>query len=711
MRRGLGRTGLVAVLVAGLIVGTQTAASSLADFFEPPSLDVPAAQESSDSCPWTGTVMRIDKFSASDVEEPDTFSHRWTHLVAHSTAPVEGEICGTTWRAWDKEAQDEVTHPLPPDDCLRTRDVQGEGFNSGAGRIEVSIGGGVNGIWHARVVGLGGEYEFPYSETRDNCGEVSTTTGMAMQFADVTDTDCSRIKVPNANIQAFRYTCIQDYPEEPSVAGYSYKRYVVTQGAFRRTACDGSVDTDAGGVSDCAEHDAGTDPLVPADDGRPTPTPTPTQTCPPSKPRVPALHAEAHDVIASREVRFRLDDAAVNAAGYGYVLAYGDGTTETIAPGRTNRHTYPAAGEYKATLVMTYPPNCVSDPRTFDVVADPATTYAPAVHLHPDEPIFPDTVKPFLRSAVLVHDRPNKVGYPGYLATERCPDVVLAAGRDADLDKVRSTRGRWTKVGRTEPPLNVARLGRHEDAYQVRERDVRAVSDRYGARIDTCVVTKNRYRAHEPDAKKSGNHKSRHDGLVLSLAGARNKVLRGDHTLARARLYVDLVPGRYVAYWLFYPDNVWRHRGVAAITERHEGDWERVIVGLDDFDGRMTSVAYYQHYCAARIYSRNELALENGTHPPVWPALGGHASYQKNVGRKDGGSCFVVQGHTDVTAAGGKIWRTWKPTAGGASRLVNVTDQPWNEFEGAWGDPRKATLANYGPPAPGAQDPKLPKGW
>ena len=189
-------------------------------------------------------------------------------------------------------------------------------------------------------------------------------------------------------------------------------------------------------------------------------------------------------------------------------------------------------------------------------------------------------------------------------------------------------------------------------------------------------------------------------------------VLRGDTSFRRAKLYVDYRQGRYIAYWIWYPYNSWRSNP-GPITERHEGDWEHVTVKLDSFSGLMTTVGYYQHYCAAKLYSRHELLLESGTHPPVWPAKGGHASYQKNVGRKTVGSCWKggPNGPTDTTGAGGRIWRTWKPTAAGGSALRDVRLESWYGFEGAWGDPREADFANYGPQAPGGQAGGLPAGW
>jgi hypothetical protein len=240
--------GLSLVLAMALVVASQTAASSLDPWHEPPPLELSAAQVSSDACPWVGSVVRTQKFTAEQTGST-AFGHTWTHVVGHATAPVAGQTCGTSWRTWDKDTGWEVDTTDP--DCTRTRNYAGEGFTAGSGELELSIGGGVGGIWHARVVALGGEYEYSGSETRTNCGETTTFPLTPMQFADISDDECARIQVPSATVQAFRYTCQRDRagvplhlrPGLPSRAGRDGRRHIHVEvpSCHRRLVPPGSV--------------------------------------------------------------------------------------------------------------------------------------------------------------------------------------------------------------------------------------------------------------------------------------------------------------------------------------------------------------------------------------------------------------------------------------------------------------------------------------
>jgi hypothetical protein len=124
----------------------------------------------------------------------------------------------------------------------------------------------------------------------------------------------------------------------------------------------------------------------------------------------------------------------------------------------------------------------------------------------------------------------------------------------------------------------------------------------------------------------------------------------------------------------------------------HEGEWERVIVRLNAND-EATGVDYYQHNCSAEHYAWDQMRangyLVDETHPIVYAAKGGHASYPKKTKYpRDGyGSCPVgvpsstddLQGATDDATGGGETWRTWLD-------VRPIEQEPWYGYGGGWGE-------------------------
>lgn len=464
-----------------------------------------------------------------------------------------------------------------------------------------------------------------------------------------------------------------------------------------RDPCAETSDSDHDGVADSSDNcplDANPGQFDADGDGAGDACDPPTPCV--DDPVVVTLDAEPDRGFRSREVRF-----TASTPGPGVALTLAPGGTEPAVPLRSdqpNKHSYGASGEYDAVVLATRADGCTAT-ATVPLVVDPVTTYAPAVHLHPAEHWFPDRVDGFLDAALLVHDRPNRAGGKVRLSSSSCRDTLIAAGPDARTSKF-TTRRPGSKR-QSAPQLKVAGLG--DGGYRQTESKWKT-----GLLSEKCKSTSKRYTATQAGARKHGPWWSDDDGLVLSQAGAPRRVLHGDRSLDRAAAYITYKPERYVTYWFFYPNNVWKS---GAITERHEGDWEHVTVRLGGAGHRMDEVAYYAHYCKARRVARADLDLTAGAHPRVWSALGGHASYHKNVGLKKIGSCVgfsgAGQGIGDKTGDGA-VWRTWKADG---SRLLKASSQPWYGFRGAWGDPRPASFANYGPEGPGAQDGDLPAGW
>ena len=119
----------------------------------------------------------------------------------------------------------------------------------------------------------------------------------------------------------------------------------------------------------------------------------------------------------------------------------------------------------------------------------------------------------------------------------------------------------------------------------------------------------------------------------------------------------------------------------------HEGDWERVVVYLDQNDPKRQPpawVVFHQHATnAARRWQ--EVRKQDRTHPIVYCAIGSHASLPS-----------PDYGHIDVGDPDGRRWTTW---ADGS--LLPVAEEPWYGFGGAWGKVGKVRDST-GPLGPGA---------
>lgn len=141
-------------------------------------------------------------------------------------------------------------------------------------------------------------------------------------------------------------------------------------------------------------------------------------------------------------------------------------------------------------------------------------------------------------------------------------------------------------------------------------------------------------------------------------------------------------------YWFFYPYDEWTTRALgASFTQRHEGDWESVSVGLGAGD-RPLFVAYSAH-CGGSWKPWDD-TVRYATHPLVAVARGSHGNYP-NAGEHrvpDFTSCIRIQrgigtllafaaNVQDVTA---DRWE-W-----GADRVETVDENDWPmNFPGTWG--------------------------
>jgi hypothetical protein len=180
-------------------------------------------------------------------------------------------------------------------------------------------------------------------------------------------------------------------------------------------------------------------------------------------------------------------------------------------------------------------------------------------------------------------------------------------------------------------------------------------------------------------------------------------------------MHVEYKPRRYIIYWFFYGKN---SADVKHVKDRHEGDWEHIVVGLDQHN-RADAIAYYAHYCTNERYRWSQLRskkgfLLEGEHPAVWVAKGSHASYPDKGFDVVAGNCMSpFKGILDSRTKGVR-WRTWKQGLGGFRR---AEFQPWYGFGGGWGDIADSTASFPGPfwgplgPGPLKMKEAVPTGW
>jgi hypothetical protein len=160
-------------------------------------------------------------------------------------------------------------------------------------------------------------------------------------------------------------------------------------------------------------------------------------------------------------------------------------------------------------------------------------------------------------------------------------------------------------------------------------------------------------------------------------------------------------PSILIQYWYFYPYDEWRTPILAGeIVQRHEADWEVVMVGLSDT--RPLFVAYSQHCTGEWVpWDRVEVADTPAprTRPLVAVARGSQANYPKADQKRspDWGKCArVPEGTVAVTSYASNIRDltgygfTWKPAE---TRIVDGSTRPMT-FPGYWGANGGAELVN-----------------
>src|SRR6185436_4261390 len=200
------------------------------------------------------------------------------------------------------------------------------------------------------------------------------------------------------------------------------------------------------------------------------------------------------------------------------------------------------------------------------------------------------------------------------------------------------------------------------------------------------------------DKKGSGGS----EGFFLDVADDHRKSRKPGNN---GPMYFEAKDRHYITYWFFFAFNDGPASHPDAFDD-HEGDWERICIRLDS-NNRATEVAFYQHDGHKKMKWQD--VEKSGTHPVVYSAKGSHATYDSE-GPKDihfkGRKVPVVHD----TANKGSMWIAQSNPAQGQPGLVNVRDQAWYGYGGAWGTVG-AKGENTGPQGPSKWKGPAPEEW
>ncbi len=144
--------------------------------------------------------------------------------------------------------------------------------------------------------------------------------------------------------------------------------------------------------------------------------------------------------------------------------------------------------------------------------------------------------------------------------------------------------------------------------------------------------------------------------------------------------FIQKENGAVIQYSFFYTYNgnlTW----ILGPIGTHEGDWEHIDVHLVKERGQYKiDHAYYDRHGSngyGAVYSANELEYALETHPVVYSAYHGHASYPKSFN--------FFNRILDRTASNGPQWKCWENIIN-VGTLENPTPgQEWIRFKGRWG--------------------------
>jgi hypothetical protein len=356
-------------------------------------------------------------------------------------------------------------------------------------------------------------------------------------------------------------------------------------------------------------------------------------------------------------------------------------------PCPTDRHSYksaygeepnlrvPAKAGYAITMCSWDLETGELESPTTEGVASPAYLYAPTVYLAQGEKYKPYSAKEFIGHSALVLDKPDapttgKEKTPKQLSVSCINQTVATNLADGANKLFHEPEEIWSAelIGGSKEELACHKTGQTTDV----PRKVSASST----------------------------------ALVISPSSS---ILTGapDSALRHVPVYATYSPDHFVSFWFFYADNVFDRTfdppgpGSVRVVELHQGDWEHIVVDLKHSPASLgqtapTGVDYYQHECPAEHHGAHlgpteelvadggKFEVDDGTHPVVYSALGGHASYTTAGNHRlpacafdVGLSTAIFSGIGDKTSKGAE-WPTYES-------VDDAEHQPWWGFRGNWG--------------------------
>jgi hypothetical protein len=335
--------------------------------------------------------------------------------------------------------------------------------------------------------------------------------------------------------------------------------------------------------------------------------------------------------------------------------------------------------------------------------ANPEVAFAPLVHLHSEEDILPMDAQDFVDNSVL--------GWSG--GGEDCERVRIATGtalggtgaNAIDSAKLGATADDPYVYGPDERCLASGeryltkehtrpfdkKRGDGNDKKQIKASPkLKALADEQGFFLDVSRSARKGLVRPEKPAQQTIV-----DDVPVYVEGRETDLENGDREFVSRLEGEEIDKGMRLTYWLFYglsrPPDV--PEGDVLV---HEGDWERISVLLahlgpaDSSRYVPISVTYHHHneervlpwYAVRRVFGGDATAAEP-THPEVYVAKGSHASYWR-IGRykteyKPSGTPLIAVDDDAIACSACPQWRTW-------DSVLNVLDQGWYGYGGAWGD-------------------------
>ena len=183
----------------------------------------------------------------------------------------------------------------------------------------------------------------------------------------------------------------------------------------------------------------------------------------------------------------------------------------------------------------------------------------------------------------------------------------------------------------------------------------------------------------------------------------------------------------YIDYWWFLRFN---HFAItkslclsqdlqkASVCDEHEGDWEGVTVVTPPNDPSRAAYVVYAAHKGSFRYSTTSLQMKgaDNTRPVVYLASGSHAAYPipctgdlcfQPVGLAAGGLIDIPDGRYNGAVSWARNPDAQCDLGGAGSCLIPLSDQPWTNWPGQWGDGCESACGGAGdvnsPQSPGLQ--------